>query len=123
MLDTGHNCKTDALDAHSIAVVAVRTKDLRVLAPDDELEALRMLTDRREGLTRLRVQIVNQQQRLLSERTPGQAKKDITALEAKPILATVRRLRRRRFAPAGWPRRRPGPSPAAAGRFTRTSRR
>ena len=32
LFDTGHNRKTDALDAHSIAVVAVRTKDLRVLA-------------------------------------------------------------------------------------------
>ena len=31
-VDTGHNRKTDAHDAHSIAVVAVRTKTLRVLA-------------------------------------------------------------------------------------------
>ncbi len=28
LFDTGHNRKTDALDAHSIAVVAVRTKTL-----------------------------------------------------------------------------------------------
>jgi transposase len=33
------------LDAHSIAIVAVRTKGLRVLTADGELEALRMLTD------------------------------------------------------------------------------
>jgi transposase len=90
LFDTGHNRKTDALDAHSIAVVAVRTKTLRVLAPDGALEALRMLTDRREELARLRVHIVNRLQRLLSELTPGQAKKDITALQAKAILATVR---------------------------------
>jgi transposase len=32
LFDTGHNRKTDALDAHSIAIVAVRTKGLRVLA-------------------------------------------------------------------------------------------
>ncbi len=31
LFDTGHNRKTDALDAHSIAVVAVRTTTLRVL--------------------------------------------------------------------------------------------
>ena len=31
LFDTGHNRKTDAHDAHSIAVVAVRTKSLRVL--------------------------------------------------------------------------------------------
>ena len=90
LFDTGHNRKTDARDAHSIAVVAVRTKNLRVLRRDGELEALRMLCDRREELTRLRVQTVNRLQRLLAELVPGQAKKDITALQAKAILATVR---------------------------------
>ena len=39
-------------DAHSVAVVAVRTTNLRVLKVDGELEALRMLADRREALTR-----------------------------------------------------------------------
>ena len=90
LFDTGHNRKTDARDAHSIAVVAVRTKNLRVLAADGELEALRMLCDRREELTRLRVQTVNRLQRLLAELTPGQAHKDLTALQAKAILVTVR---------------------------------
>ena len=90
LFDTGHNRKTDARDAHSVAVVAVRTKGLRVLSADGQLEVLRMLADRREELTRQRVQTVNRLQRLLSELTPGQAKKDITALQAKAILATVR---------------------------------
>ena len=45
LFDTGHNRKTDARDAHSITVVAVRTKTLRVLRADGELEALRMLAD------------------------------------------------------------------------------
>jgi transposase len=90
LFDTGHNRKTDARDAHSIAVVAVRTKTLRVLKVDGELEALRMLCDRREGLTRLRVQTVNRLQRLLAELVPGKAKKDLTALQAKAILARVR---------------------------------
>jgi hypothetical protein len=47
LFDTGHNRKTDARDAHSIAIVAARTTTLRVLQLDGELEALRMLTDRR----------------------------------------------------------------------------
>ena len=51
LFDTGHNRKTDACDAHSIAVVAVRTAGLRVLQADGELEALRMLTDRRDALS------------------------------------------------------------------------
>ena len=90
LFDTGHNRKTDALDAHSIAIVAVRTEGLRVLKVDGELQALRMLTDRREALTRRRVQTVNRLQALLAELLPGQAKKDITALQAKAMLASVR---------------------------------
>ena len=75
LFDTGHNRKTDALDAHSIAVVGVRTPTLRVLKVDGELEVLRMLTDRRETLTRRRVETVNRLYRLLSELIPGQAKR------------------------------------------------
>ena len=90
LFDAGHGRKTDAHDAHAVAVVAVRTPNLRVLSYDNELEALRMLADRREELTRQRVQTVNRLQRLLSELTPGRAKMDITALQAKAILASTR---------------------------------
>jgi transposase len=90
LFDTGHNRKTDAHDAHAVAVVAVRTQGLRVLSYDVELEALRMLADRREELARARIQTVNRLHRLLSELTPGQAKKDITTGQAKTILASVR---------------------------------
>jgi transposase len=90
LFDTGHNRKTDAHDAHAVAAVAVRTRGLRVLSYDVELETLRMLADRREELTRARIQTVNRLHRLLSELTPGQAKKDITTGQAKAILASVR---------------------------------
>ena len=49
-----------------------------------------MLVDRREELTRQRIQVVNRLQRLLAELTPGKVKKDITALQAKAILSGVR---------------------------------
>jgi len=90
LFDTGHNRKTDAHDAHVVAVVAVRTNGLRMLSYHVELETLRMLADRREELTLTRVQTVNRLQRLLSELTPGKAKRDVTALQAKGILASVR---------------------------------
>src|SRR5512145_747878 len=90
LLDTGHGRKTDAHDAHSVAVAAVRAKQLRVVGHDPDLEALRMLTDHRDELVRRRVQTVNRLQRLLAELTPGKAKKDITALQAKAILSSVR---------------------------------
>ena len=90
LLDTGHNRKTDAHDAHAVAVVAVRTKNLRVLAYDADLEVLRMLVDRRDELSRAKVQCINRLHRLLSELVPGQSKKDLTALQAKAILAAAR---------------------------------
>jgi HAMP domain-containing protein len=62
-----------------------------------ELQALRMLADRREELTRQRFQTVNRLQRLLSEFQLGKPKKDITALQAEAILASVR--------PRIWPGR------------------
>lgn len=61
-----------------------------MLTFDGELEALRMLTDRREALTRRRVQTVDRLQALLAELLPGQAKRDITTGQAKTMLASVR---------------------------------
>jgi Transposase len=61
LFDTGHNRKTDAHDAHSIAAVAVRTKTLRVLRVDGE-QALRLLVDRYDALSRRRVQTGNRLQ-------------------------------------------------------------
>ena len=90
LFDTGQNRKTDAHDAHSIAAVAVRTKTLRVLQVDGELEALRLLVDRRDALSRRRVQTVNRLQALLAELVPGQGNKDITAPQAKALLASLR---------------------------------
>jgi transposase len=90
LFDTGHNRKTDATTRTRVAVVAVRSPGLRMLAYNVELEALRMLVDRRQELTRTRIQTVNRLQRLLGELTPGTAKRDITALQAKAILASVR---------------------------------
>jgi transposase len=119
LFDTSHNRKTDAHDAHAVAVVAVRTTGLRVLSYDVELEALRMLVDHREELTRRRVQTVNRLHRLLSELTPGQAKKDITPC----------RPRRSSLAcdPETWPARHAAGSPSNSSpswsRSTRRSRR
>ena len=61
-----------------------------MLRLNGELEALRMLTDRRKALTRRRVQTVDRLQALLAELLPGQAKKDITTGQAKARLARVR---------------------------------
>ena len=49
-----------------------------------------MLVDRRQALSRRRVQTVNRLHALLAELLPGQAKKDITTGQAKKMLASVR---------------------------------
>lgn len=90
LFDTGHNRKTDAHDAHAVAAVAVRTKGLRVLSHDSDLEVLRMLTDRRAELISQRVQTVNRLQRLLSELIPGEVKLNLTAPQARVILSKRR---------------------------------
>ena len=50
VFDTGNARKTDAVDAHAVAMVALRTRRLRELTHDEELVALRLLTDRRDEL-------------------------------------------------------------------------
>ena len=90
LFDTGHNRKTDAHDAHAVAAVAVRTKGLRVLTYDSDLEVLRMLTDRRAELISQRVQTVNRLQRMLSELVPGEVKLNLTAPQAREILSRRR---------------------------------
>jgi transposase len=90
VFDTGNARKTDATDAHAIAATALRTPDLRVLAFDEELVALRLLVDRRDELSARRVQTVNRLHRLLTELIPGGAGKDLTATKAKKLLGSVR---------------------------------
>ena len=54
VFDTGQGRKTDPVDAHSVAVAALRSKGLRQVAVDDATVALRLLVDRRDGLGRAR---------------------------------------------------------------------
>ncbi len=62
---TGRGRKTDATDAHSVAVVALRTQGLQVVAAEGATVALRLLADRRDGLGHARTDTVNRLHRLL----------------------------------------------------------
>ncbi|NHC13135.1 IS110 family RNA-guided transposase [Motilibacter deserti] len=90
VFSTGQGRKTDATDAHSVAVVALRTPSLRVVVLDDATVALRLLVDRRDELGAARTLTVNRLHRLLVELIPGGAKKFLSATQAKALLATVR---------------------------------
>jgi len=90
VFSTGQGRKTDATDAHSVAVVALRTRGLQVVQVDDALVALRLLVDRRDELGRARARTVNRLHRLLLELLPGGAKKFLSATQARALVSTVR---------------------------------
>lgn len=87
---TGQGRKTDATDAHSVALAATRMSRLRPVAGDAQLAVLRILADRRRSLGEDHTRMVCQLHHLLLELIPGGAKKDLSAAQAKALLAKVR---------------------------------
>jgi transposase len=87
---TGQGRKTDDTDAHSIALVAVRMTGLREVVNDETLEVLRLLVDRRRRIGEDHTRMVCQLHQLLLELLPGGAKRDLSAAQARKLLATVR---------------------------------
>jgi transposase len=90
IFDRGHGRKNDPVDARTVAVVALRTKGLRQVVLDDELIALRLMSERRADLVRTRTATVNHLHQLLMELIPAGAERKLTATKAKALLATVR---------------------------------
>ena len=87
---TGQGRKTDGTDAHSIALVGVRMTGLREVVNDQALEVLRLLADRRRRIGEDHTRMVCQLHQLLLELLPGGAKKDLSAAQARRLLAGVR---------------------------------
>ena len=87
---TGQGRKTDATDAHSVALVGTRMTGLRPVVDDAQLAVLRILVDRRRSLGEEHTRKVSQLHQLLLELVPGGAKRDLSAAQAKALLAKVR---------------------------------
>ncbi|WP_245616056.1 IS110 family transposase [Phycicoccus jejuensis] len=87
---TGQGRKTDATDAHSVALVGTRMAGLRPVVPDAQREILRILVDRRRAIGDEHTVKVNQLHALLLELVPGGAKRDLSAAQARKILTGVR---------------------------------
>ena len=87
---TGQGRKTDATDAHSVALVGTRMAGLRPVVNDEQLEVLRLLVDRRRSLGEEHTRKVSQLHALLLELLPGGAKRDLSAAQAKKLLAGLR---------------------------------
>jgi transposase len=73
-----------------VAVVAIRTKGLHRVVPENEIVALRLMSERRRDLVRSRTQTVNHLHQLLMELIPARAGRNLSATKAKTLLATVR---------------------------------
>ena len=90
VFSTGQGRKTDATDAHSVALVGTHMSGLRPVVRDTDLEVLRMLVDRRRSLGEEHTRKVSQLHALLLELLPGGAKKDLSAAQARALIAKVR---------------------------------
>src|SRR5262245_49537713 len=87
---TGQGRKTDATDAHSVALVATRMSGLRPVAGNEQLAVLRILADRRRSLGEDHTRMISQLHQLLLELIPGGAQKSLSAAQARALLARVR---------------------------------
>ena len=87
---SGQGRKTDAWDAHCVALVGVRMQGLHPVGNDEQLALLRVLVDRRRALGEDHTRMTSQLHQLLLELIPGGAKKDLSAAQAKALLAKVR---------------------------------
>ena len=90
LFDTGHNRKTDALDAHSIAVVAVRTPAYGCSRPTVSSRRCGCSPTAATSWRTCGSRPSTGSSGCSSELIPGQRKKDLSALQAKAMLATVR---------------------------------
>src|ERR671911_2019481 len=87
---TGNGRKTDPVDAHSVALAALRSPNLVQVEVDDDLVVMGMLVDRRDELGRARTQTINRLHRLLLELLPGGAKPFLSSQQARALIATIK---------------------------------
>jgi transposase len=87
---TGNGRKTDPVDAHSVAMVALRSPGLVAVNVDADLLVMGMLADRRDELGRARTQTVNRIHRLMLDLFPGGAKQFLSAQQARAMVATIK---------------------------------
>ncbi|WP_328414871.1 transposase [Micromonospora sp. NBC_00389] len=89
VFDTGQGRKTNTVDAHSVAVAGLRSRNLRTVTPDDVTVVVRLMADRRDELGRARTDIISRIHHLLLELIPGGAKKLLTRGQASYLLRTA----------------------------------
>jgi transposase len=89
-LSRGGRRKNDRIDAAAAACVAAAQGDARPVMPEDHIDALGLLDERRMNLTQNRTRAVNQLHRLLRELLAGGVPTDLTADKAAAALRGIR---------------------------------
>ncbi len=91
LLATGNVNKNNPNDARSVAVAALRSKDLRPVIAEDHAAVLKLWSKRRRDLGSLRTQVVCRLHSVLCDLVPGgHGKKEITASQAARILSDLK---------------------------------
>ena len=90
LLDSGRKDKTDAHDARSAAVVALRHHNLRAVELEDHRQILRLLARRHHQLTAARTRAICRLHAVLCEMLEGGLSKNLSAKRAS---AELRKLR------------------------------
>jgi transposase len=89
VLGSGRSNKTDPNDARSVALTALRHRDLRQVHPVGHGEVLRLLAKRNTDIGDRRTQVVSRMHALLVELAPGGIAKEINASDVDAFLAAV----------------------------------
>ncbi len=89
VLGSGRSNKNDPNDAMSVAVTALRTRDLRQVQSVGNSEVLRLLSKRNSDIGRQRSRVVSRLHALLVELSPGGISKEINVSNAVAFLADM----------------------------------
>src|SRR5215210_5069297 len=98
VLSVGNGRKNDELDATFAALAAWRNGRLAKVRPDDRIDVLRLLSERREDLVSERTRVLNRLHVLLRDLIPGGVPGRLSAARASRILRSVRPRRDSRSA-------------------------
>jgi transposase len=90
LLDAGHKDKTDAHDARSAAIVALRHRNLRAVVLEDQRQVLRLLARRHHQLTAARTRAICRLHAVLAEMIEGGLSKNLSAKRASVELRKLR---------------------------------
>jgi transposase len=90
LLDSGRKDKTDAHDARSAAIVALRHRNLRAVMLEDHRQILRLLARRHHQLAAARTRAICRLHAVLAEMIEGGLSKNLSAKRASAELRRVR---------------------------------